>query len=104
MDYLDQRVVQNLPLEKAVLFLDRRRCPFSKSLYQELVVMNNKKGTRTLQIVDLGTHDRDALRDTWLPGVPCLVESQQIHLGIDAFTKCREYARSLEGVHIISTP
>lgn len=45
---------------------------------------------KVIDIVEIG----DSIDDVdWVPGVPCLLDSEQMYLGVDAFSKSRELTR-----------
>ena len=61
--------------------------------------MSSPTSPNTLYYVDIGELDpKTFVGSTWLPGVPCLVSSGNVHLGIDAFCKCRELMRTPVGI------
>jgi hypothetical protein len=87
-----------------IVFLHRRKCPFSRTLYNELKVASSDTSVVTLRCIDLGRLSPELLDDTWLPGTPCFVHTGDVHLGIDAFAKCRDLIRSVDGVRLIEEP
>ena len=95
----------------ALLILDTQRCKHSRRLYEEIQVTKSLGGgkqgkRRDLHILDLSAEDAKALEVlTWIPGVPCLLAGSHVHLGVDAFNKCREMWREDMGgisVHSLS--
>jgi hypothetical protein len=87
----------------SLLVVDTATCPHSARLVNELKVMSTLGGPvarrRTMHVLDLAGKEGKALETlTWLPGVPCLLYQHSVHLGLDAFTKCREIAKTEEGV------
>ena len=79
------------PVEKPTLIVDTQRCRYSCELSKELSQTNLQEMVITVDIGSLTTDEIEKLE--WLPGVPVLVESNNIHLGVDAFTRCRQLAR-----------
>ena len=88
----------------ALLIIDTKHCKYSPRLLDDIKVATSLSSPSAgkpviIHILDISQgegHAIDAL--TWLPGVPCLVANSNVHLGVDAFTKCRELIRSMEGV------
>lgn len=98
--FLEPEAISSLDPSMMVVFLDRHRCPFSRSLYDEMTVTSMKQSPHKLWYVDIGMTPPEDLRGTWLPGVPCLVSDGEVYLGVDAFAKCREMLRSVEGADV----
>lgn len=86
-----------------LLIVDLYRCQFCQRLLDELKLARPSKDGQgnVLYFFDmgrLGPSELDRLAASWMPGVPCLVSDGSVHLGVDAFNKCREFARSVEGL------
>lgn len=94
--------------DTALLILDTVRCKHSLRLWDEIEITKSlgdpqgKEGKRkVVHVLDLCHEDTKALDLlTWIPGVPCLLAGSQVHLGVDAFTKCREMWRSGPGISV----
>ena len=92
----------------ALLIVDTKRCQHSQRLLEDIQVTTSLGSPAAgkavvVHVLDLrehGSHTVDTL--SWLPGVPCLLVNSNVHLGVDAFTKCREMGRSVEGICIQS--
>lgn len=91
----------------SLLIIDSKMCKHSKRLLEEINVTSTLKATpagkspRVMHILDLADQEGRILDMlTWLPGVPCLLAASKVHLGVDAFAKCREMCRSVEGVNV----
>lgn len=88
----------------SLLIVDTDACPHSRRLVDDLKVIctlgaSAPERRRSMHVMDLAKHEGKALDVlTWLPGVPCLLYQSNVHLGIDAFRKCRELARTDDGV------
>lgn len=83
----------------SLLVIDTKFCPHSKRLLGEIEIASSltpssAKATMVMHVLDLAPRQGPAVDLlTWLPGVPCLLSSTRVHLGVDAFTKCRELCR-----------
>lgn len=80
------------PVMNPTLVLDSRRCRYSSELLKELkrIDFNN-----SISVIDTGQLSIENLQTIpWLLGVPCLLYDNNIFLGVDSFSKCREIARS----------
>ena len=92
----------------ALLIIDTIHCKHSQRLLEDIKVATSLSSPSSekpvvihiLDVSDDGSHAVTTL--TWLPGVPCLLANSSVHLGVDAFTKCRELCRSMEGISIAS--
>lgn len=84
-----------------LVFVHRRKCPYSKSLYGELKVASRATSPIVVRCIDLGRVPDEQLRDSWLPGTPCFVHAGNVHLGVDAFQQCRELIRSVDGLCLV---
>jgi hypothetical protein len=100
-NFLSREELQDIDPSMNLLFVDYHRCPYSKSIVQELAAANSETGKHVLHYIDIGKCSLDELQDTWLPGVPCLLSQDNVFLGLDAFTKCRELVRTLEGTRFV---
>lgn len=89
-----------------LLIVDTQRCPHSQRLVEEMRVSatlaSHDPGKASMvHVLDLSDHPPPLFLEntmTWLPGVPCLLVASRVHLGVDAFNKCREMCRSDHGV------
>lgn len=90
------------PLQKPTVIVDTRRCRYSSELVKEL---QRTDINEAVAILDIGTLSLDTVQSVdWLVGVPCLLHEDKAFLGVDAFSKSREVARSaLLGHHDTST-
>lgn len=93
----------------SLLVIDTKLCPHSRRLLDEVEVACCLKAPssspKVMHIVDLSSKDGPAVHMlTWLPGVPCLLAASQVHLGVDAFAKCRELCSAPEGLTIHHLP
>lgn len=94
----------------SLLIIDSKMCKHSKRLLEEINITSTLKATqagktpRVMHILDLGDPESKGALDrlAWLPGVPCLLAASKVHLGVDAFAKCREMCRSVEGITVES--
>ena len=90
----------------ALLLIDTKNCKHSQRLLNDIKVATSLSSPSAgksvvihiLDVSDDGSHAVNIL--DWLPGVPCLLANSNVHLGVDAFTKCRELCRSMEGISI----
>jgi len=81
------------PPDKPVLLLYTTKCRYSSELNKEIQRMPNVNSCCI--VVDLSQLSDDEIEKiVWLPGVPCLVESERLYLGVDAFRKIREILRT----------
>jgi hypothetical protein len=92
----------------ALLIIDTIHCKHSQRLLEDIKVATTLSSPSAgkpvvIHILDVSDDESHAVGTlTWLPGVPCLLANSNVHLGVDAFTKCRELCRSMEGVSIAS--
>jgi hypothetical protein len=101
-------LIESLKDQKtSLLVIDSKFCPHSKRLLGEIEIASSlapssAKSSRVMHVLDLAPRQGPALELlTWLPGVPCLLSSAKVHLGVDAFAKCRELCRNNpEGITI----
>lgn len=87
--------------ELHVIYLDSRRCKYSLALLEELDAAHDTDSPHALYVRDLKDMDLDDLQYLWIPGVPCFVHHEQVSLGVDAFSKCRQLTRSVDGVRVL---
>ena len=89
-----------------LLVVDTKLCKHSRRLMEEIRIATTLTPSKvsqpaTVHVLDLKEREEDLLpRLTWVPGVPCLVLASTAHLGVDAFAKCRELCRSMQGVRL----
>jgi len=92
----------------ALLIIDTKNCEYSRRLLGDIKVATSLSSSSAerpvvIHILDVSEDGSHAVKTlAWLPGVPCLLSNSNVHLGVDAFTKCRELCRSTEGVAIAS--
>lgn len=94
----------------SLLVIDSTLCPHSKRLLDEIEIASSLAPSPSsstaasgpvMHVLDLGKKMGPAIDMlTWLPGVPCLLAASKVHLGVDAFAKCREICRNPEGITI----
>lgn len=91
----------------SLLVVDSKFCPHSKRLLGEMEIASSlapssATTSQVVHVLDLAPRQGPAVEMlTWLPGVPCLLSANKVHLGVDAFAKYRELCRgSPEGVRI----
>jgi hypothetical protein len=101
MLYLTREEMASAQGALRLVFVHRRKCPYSKSLYGELKVASRSSSPVVVRCIDLGRIPDEQLRDSWLPGTPCYVHAGDVHLGIDAFRQCRELIRSVDGLCLV---
>lgn len=101
-----QNIVASLKDHRTcLLIVDTKQCQHSHRLVEEVKVATElnavKNSPKIMHILDLCEQDGKALDIlTWLPGVPCLLAGNKVHLGVDAFTKCRELSRDMQGLSL----
>ena len=82
-----------------LLIVDTKMCKHSQRLLEEVKIstgLSSKGGKgNIMHILDIDDRDLDTL--PWLPGVPVLLFDDKIHMGLDAFSKCRELCRADDG-------
>lgn len=90
----------------ALLIVDTALCKHSQRLMGEIDVTKSlsprtSSHATVMHILNLGENKEALEACTWLPGVPCLLSNSTVHLGVDAFAKCLELCRSMDGVKIV---
>lgn len=96
-----QKIVASLKdTETCLLIVDTKKCTHSQRLLDEVRISTGlnpcKSSTKLMHVLDLCDKEVKALDMlTWLPGVPVLLYSGNIHLGLDAFSKCRDLCRNI---------
>lgn len=96
-----QKIVASLKdTETCLLIVDTKKCTHSQRLLEEVRIMTGlhacKSSTKIMHVLDLCDQEAKVLDTlTWLPGVPVLLYSGKIHLGLDAFSKCRDLCRNI---------
>lgn len=91
----------------SLLVVDSKLCPHSKRLLEEIMVASSLQSSSSsglaMHILDLSNNGPADQMLPWLPGVPCLLANSRVHLGVDAFAKCRELYRTGITIHLLST-
>lgn len=86
-----------------LLILCTAKCKFSQRLLEEMKIATTlttktSPKTKIIHVYDVG----ETLPDVdWLPGVPLLMSRSQIHLGVDAFSKLRNFSRAEDGIKMM---
>ena len=101
-----QSFISSLSKNACLLIVDTQRCPHSQRLMEEMrisatLASHDPGKAGMVHVLDLSEHPIFSLLEntiTWLPGVPCLLVASKVHLGVDAFNRCREMCRSDHGV------
>jgi hypothetical protein len=103
---LDDLVTGTDEAVPCLLVVDTKLCKHSRRLMEEVRIATTLTPSKvscpaTINVLDLKDREADLLpRLSWVPGVPCLLLSSTAHLGVDAFAKCRELCRSMQGVKL----
>jgi hypothetical protein len=96
-----QKIVASLKdTQTCLLIVDTKKCLHSQRLLEEVRIMTElhtcKSSSKIMHVLDVCDQEVKALDMlTWLPGVPVLLYLGKIHLGLDAFSKCRELCRNI---------
>jgi hypothetical protein len=105
-----RHVLRSLNDNTGLLVVDTKRCAHSQRLLDEMriassLVPDNSNKATALKILDLSVRDSPTLSDmSWLPGVPCLIMTSKVFLGVDAFNKIRNFTRSENGIVLHTIP
>lgn len=76
-----------------VLIIDTRRCPYSKRLWEEVRISSSlctEGSTQRVYVLDLSSCPLFPIKETWVPGIPCLITQTMMHLGVDVFQWFRD--------------
>ncbi len=86
---------------ECLLVLCTAKCKFSQRLLDEMKIATTlvgKESPKTQIVYVLDVKDPLGNDLDWLPGVPLLLSRTQIHLGVDAFSKLRNFSRAEAGI------